>query len=269
MSSEEPGTLTEGDSPEAAGNPSTGSVETSSNGASSPWRRAFGWFGRLSWWQEGLVLALVAVLVAIVLKTFVVQTYSVTGASMEPLLSDGDRMVVERFGGDPQRGDVVVFEDPGGWLGSGDAEQGPVTTVLSHLGLYPTGGHLVKRVIGVEGDVITCCTDGKIVVNGLPLEEDYIAELGENDQCNGPMISTCDWSAGPVPAGTVFVMGDNRAASDDSTVHLCQENETDCTRDPFVDLDLVVGTVVGVAWPADAWTRLSRPSVFDDVPDPG
>jgi len=258
VSSEDVGAVAEGDAPEAP-------EETARAG----WRRPLHWFGRLTWWQEGLLLVVLAVLIAALLKSFVVQTYSVAGPSMEPTLHDQERMLVKRFGGDPQRGDLVVFEDPGGWLGEDEADQGVVTSLLSALGLYPTGGHLVKRVIGVEGDTIVCCTDdGLISVNGQPLEEDYLAELRPGAHCNGPMISTCDWSAGPVPAGKVFVMGDNRSNSDDSSYHLCRVDETDCTRDPYVDLDEIVGTVSAVAWPISAWKRLHRPDVFDSIPEP-
>ncbi|WP_246142662.1 signal peptidase I [Nocardioides rubriscoriae] len=230
---------------------------------------------RLPVWQESLVLVAAAVVVAVVIKALFVQAFYIPSSSMEPGLVENDRILVQKvsywFGGSPSRGDVVVFEDPGGWLGNtSDDGQGPVEDLLSTIGLYPEGGHLVKRVIGVEGDVITCCDDqGRIMVNGKPLDEgDYIAPRGEDVECNGPMIP-CDpgWSAGPVPAGKVFVMGDNRADSADSTVHLCLPDEVDCNRDPFVDVDLVVGKVFAVAWPLSHLGFVGRPDAVEDVPD--
>ena len=128
-------------------------------------------------WQETVLLLVVAVVLAVVLKTFFVQAFYIPSESMEPGLVENDRILVEKTSywfGEPQRGDVVVFEDPGGWLGDDDAS-GPsnaFTEALAKLGLFPSGGHLVKRVIGVEGDVITCCDDeGRIAVNGEPLDE--------------------------------------------------------------------------------------------------
>ena len=110
-----------------------------------------------------------------------------------------------------------------------------ITKALAKVGLFPDGGHLVKRVIGVEGDVITCCDEqGRISVNGVAVDEsDYVKDEAGVD-CAGPMTGNCDWTAGPVPEGHVFVMGDNRAHSADSTVHMCTEGETDCVPGPRV-----------------------------------
>ena len=126
---------------------------------------------------------------------------------MEPGLVRNDRILVQKvsywFGGSPERGDVVVFEDPGGWLGGAEAVGPPnaVTKVMAKIGLYPSGGHLVKRVIGVAGDKIDCCDDqGRIEVNGVPLDEKDYARKG-GGKCFGPR-NGCSWDAGPVPEGT-------------------------------------------------------------------
>ena len=225
-------------------------------------------------WQETILLLGLALVLAILIKTFLAQAFYIPSESMEPGLVNNDRILVEKssywFGGTPQRGDVVVFEDPGGWLPP-DESAGPtnaVTGLLSAIGLYPSGGHLVKRVIGVAGDTITCCDDqGRIMVNGTPLDEKSYARL-DGAKCYGPMTSTCDWTAGPVPEGHVFVMGDNRRHSADSTVHMCRADETDCVPgEEFVPTDLVVGKVFVLLWPSDHFRWLHRPATFADVPD--
>lgn len=232
-------------------------------------------------WQETLLLLAVALALAIVIKALFVQAFYIPSESMEPGLVQNDRILVQKvsywFGGEPDNGDVVVFEDPGGWLGAVDAA-GPtgVAELLSHVGLYPTGGHLVKRVIGTGGDVITCCDDGRLSVNGVPIDEsDYLAD--DPGRCNAPLRPgitdrdtdlrrPCNWTL-TVPEGKLFVLGDNRGRSADSRAHMCGENEDPCTASPWVDADLVVGKVFALVWPQDRWDWVTTPDAYDAVPD--
>lgn len=241
---------------------------------------------RLSAWQEGIVLVVLAVLVAIVVKALFVQAFYIPSESMEPGLQGGpsvatdDRVLVEKpsywLSGTPQRGDVVVFSDPGSWLGV-DESAGPNNLfgkALAVIGLYPEGGHLVKRVIGVPGDVIECCDkQGRLIVNGVPIDEPYArpsqtkcGRPNKDGECFGPMPGNRHWEAGPVPEGSLFVMGDNRANSADSTVHMCTANETDCALVPWVPEENVVGKVVALGWPLDRAKWIHRPESFEDVP---
>ncbi|NHA01873.1 signal peptidase I [Nocardioides sp. W3-2-3] len=128
-------------------------------------------------WQESILLLAVALGLAVVIKAVFVRAFYIPSESMEPGLVKNDRILVQKvsywFGGSPKRGDVIVFEDPGQWLGETD-DQGPTgfANLLSKVGLYPTGGHLVKRVIGTEGDVVVCCDkQGRIEVNGVAIDE--------------------------------------------------------------------------------------------------
>ena len=226
-------------------------------------------------WQETILLLGIALVLAIVIKALFVQAFYIPSESMEPGLVKNDRILVEKpsywLGGSPERGDVVVFDDPGGWL---DAEEsaGPTSVVgrlLARIGLFPTGGHLVKRVIGVAGDTVTCCDDqGRIAVNGQPLNEKGYAKVDDDQDCYGPMVDDCtqDWSIGPIPDNHLFVMGDNRSHSADSSEHMCKPDETDCTRNPYVDVDDVVGKVFVLLWPRDRFDVLHRPDTFADVP---
>ncbi|WP_244963130.1 signal peptidase I [Nocardioides dongkuii] len=259
---------------DGAGDPRSSSSSGSSSGSSAgPAKRR-----KLSAWQETVVLLVVAVALAAFVKAFLVQSFYIPSESMEPGLVRNDRIVVQKpsywFGGEPQRGDVVVFEDPGGWLDAGSSgPTSPLSKALAAVGLYPTGGHLVKRVIGVEGDVIECCDDeGRLLVNGVPVEESEYA-VTDGEKCFGPMPnggSGCrqGWTAGPVPEGELFVMGDNRAHSADSSARLCRPGRESCATDPFVDEDLVVGRLLARVWPADRFDVTDGVDAFADVPDP-
>lgn len=230
----------------------------------------------LNWWQESALLFVIALVTAVVIKHFFLQAFYIPSESMEPGLINNDRILVEKVSGwtgnDIDRGDVVVFKDPGGWLPAGSAEVTGFNKVLSKVGLYPAGGHLVKRVVGTEGDTIKCCDEqGRLSVNGQTVSEQaYIAPPG---LCAGPKgpPNGCNsgWEAGPIPDGHIFVMGDNRQHSSDSSYHMCDPDNTSCVPgEEYVSEDLVVGQVFALIWPQDRWARIRGANSFQDVPDP-
>jgi signal peptidase I len=207
-------------------------------------------------WAETVLLLVLALVVSAVVKTFFVQMFFVPSGSMRPLFVDDDRILVQKmsyWNGDVQRGDVVVFDDPGGrWLGSeGAPALSPVQKALSEIGLYPTGGHLVKRVIGVGGDRVVCCNaEGRVTVNGVPLDESgYIMKGAVPSERNFDVT---------VPDGRLWVMGDNRANSEDSRFH------QDLPGAGTVPAGDVVGKVWAIVWPLDRITRLREPGTFEN-----
>ena len=212
-------------------------------------------------WLETLVLLVVALLLAVGIKAFFVQAFYIPSPSMEPEFIKNDRILVEKVSywgdGTPQRGDIIVFKDPGRWLtpAEDDTASNPVTKALSAVGLYPSGGHLVKRVIGVGGDRVICCdAKGRITVNGQPLNERAYLPKGTK-----PSLTKFDVR---VPAGHLWMMGDNRGDSYDSRGHM---------GDPgggMVPVDLVVGKVFALVWPLGRTEIVHRPATFADVPDP-
>lgn len=223
-------------------------------------------------WVETGVLLVVALAMALIIKTFFVQAFYIPSGSMEPGLQVNDRILVQKVSywfGSPHRGDIVVFEDPGGWLTG--PEKGPQTWLaegLAKVGLYPTGGHLVKRVIGIPGDTVACCDKaGHLTINGVALDEDDF--IRPQPQCDGPMVSACtkDWSV-TIPDDRLFVMGDNRGASADSSDRYgsyCKIGQPVCEK-ALVPIDLVVGKVFALVWPLDHARFTNDPDVFDKVP---
>ena len=209
-------------------------------------------------WQETVLLLAVALGLAIVIKMFFVQAFYIPSPSMEPQFIKNDRILVQKvsyWSGTPERGDIVVFKDPGGWLDSAEsrAPGNLLASGLEKIGLYPTGGHLVKRVIGVGGDRVVCCDrQGHVTVNGKALNETSYLPKGTK-----PSLTRFDVR---IPAHHLWVMGDNRGDSWDSRGHM---------GDPgggFVDDDLVVGKVFTLVWP---WSRaefIHTPATFKDIP---
>ncbi|MFE5861012.1 signal peptidase I [Streptomyces virginiae] len=210
-----------------------------------------------SFWKELPLLIGIALLLALLIKTFLLQAFSIPSASMQNTLQMGDRVLVDKltpwFGSEPERGEVVVFHDPADWLsGQPTPEPNIFQQVLSKIGLMPDASEkdLIKRVIAVGGDTVECKKGGPVVVNGKKLDEPYI--YPGNTACD-------DLPFGPitVPKGKVWVMGDHRQNSEDSRYH-----QQDSTKG-FVPVDKVVGRAVVVAWPVTRWATLPVPDTFD------
>ena len=210
---------------------------------------------RIPGWLEVILLGVVALVVSLVVKTFLVQMFFVPSGSMEPLFVEDDRILVEKISswdGEVERGDVVVFEDPGGWLPP-QPELNAVQKALSTIGLYPTGGHLVKRVVGVGGDQVACCDEqGRVTVNDVPLDEPYLSEPEAQQRAFDVTV----------PKGRLWVMGDNRSNSEDSRYH------QNLPGGGSIPDDRVVGRVWAIAWPLDRFAVLDRPETYDQVLDP-
>jgi signal peptidase I len=213
-----------------------------------------------------VVIVVVAVLASFLIKTFLIRSFFIPSESMQDTLQVGDRILVNELvpGLIPlQRGDVVVFTDPGGWL-HGDpvpAASNPVAAagdwVLSLVGLstQDANNHLVKRVIGLPGDHVVCCNAlGQMSVNGTPLDEPYaVLQPGSRAVSGTPFDTT-------VPKGSLWVMGDNRYNSDDSRF------QTGTSSKGYVPISDVVGRAFVVSWPVSHWTWLSDyPDTFDGV----
>jgi signal peptidase I len=198
-----------------------------------PVRKRPGW----KFLRDLVIIVVAALLASFLVKAYLVRSFYIPSASMENTLLIGDRVLVNELvpGVVPvRRGDVVVFQDPGGWLGPGQ------------------GDDLIKRVIGLPGDTVSCCdTQGRLSVNGHPVDESYVVLQPGSDR-----VSLQDFSV-TVPTGQLWVMGDNRYESADSRAH------------GTVPVSDVVGRAFLTTWPVSRWTVLSRHAdVWDGVPDP-
>lgn len=213
-----------------------------------------------SFWKELPILIGIALVLALLIKTFLVQAFSIPSQSMQNLLQEGDRVLVDKltpwFGSEPERGEVVVFHDPDKWLiGEPTPDPNALQTFLSWIGLMPSAEEkdLIKRVIGVGGDTVECKGTGPLKVNGKALNEPYV--YPGNTPCS------VDDQGGQfkvkVPEGFIWVMGDHRQNSRDS-----RYNQSDKYQG-MVPVDEVVGRAVVKAWPINRWGTLPVPDTFD------
>jgi len=224
--------------------------------------------GGLIFLRDIVIIFVVALLVSFLIKTFLVRSFYIPSGSMEQTLQIDDRILVNELVPDVvgvNRGDVVVFTDPGGWLPpSVDVPQSPlaegVDWVLSLVGLSASDSddHLIKRVIGLPGDHVECCNAlGQMSVNGVPLNEPYV-NLPNGTQA----VSATNFDV-VVPDDSLWVMGDNRYNSKDSRYN------PDSPGKGFVPMENVVGRAFVITWPTSHWGWLGNyPEVFSGVPEP-
>lgn len=207
---------------------------------------------------EVSLLLIVAIGITFLVKTFLVQAFYIPSGSMENTLHVGDRVTVNRLGtitgNGIQRGDVVVFHDSAGWLGSDGAIQGSgaihlFKTLLTDVGVLPDSSKkfLIKRVIGMPGDHVVCCTTkGNLTVNGHELDESsYIYAGNKPSEVAFNVV---------VPSDRIWVMGDHRGNSADSRFHRGDQNNG------FVPVNQVVGRAFFLLWPLSRTSVLKRPT---------
>ena len=224
----------------------------------------------LVFFRDVLVIVLIAALVSFVVKTFIVRSFYIPSGSMERTLLVNDRILVDeltpRWSG-YERGDVVVFQDPGGWLPP--QPQRPARPalveaadwVLTFVGISTSDAqdHLVKRVIGMPGDHIVCCNAlGQLTINGAPIDELSYLNLPEGDTS----ASNTEFDV-KVPEDAIWVMGDNRDRSQDSRAH------QELPGGGFVPLENVVGRAFLTTWPFDRLGLIdTHDEVYRAVPEP-
>lgn len=222
--------------------------------------------GRKIFLRDTVLILVAAIVVSVGIKTFLLRSFYIPSGSMQNTLQVNDRIIVNELVPNliaVERGDVVVFTDPGGWLPSAPPSPpknvfvSAVDWALAAVGLSApdSNDHLIKRVIGLPGDRVACCNAfGQLTVNGVPLSEPYV-----NLQVGVTKVSKEDFSV-TVPANSLWVMGDNRYNSMDSRYQRSTPSRG------FVPLSDVIGRAFVITWPSSRWTWLDNyPMVFDGV----
>jgi signal peptidase I len=213
---------------------------------------------RLSFWVELPILVAIALLLAVVIKSFAIQAFWIPSGSMENTLRINDRVLVNKIVYHLRpihRGDIVVFNGDGSWDPGTVPVQGNIfqqfaSGFASMFGFGNTGDILIKRVIGIPGDHVACCdAEGRITVNGVPLNEGSYLYPG-----SAPSVARFNIV---VPAGRLWVMGDNRFYSDDSRDHM------DDPGGGTIPESAVIGRAFIIIWPPSHWRILPIPATFE------
>ena len=211
-----------------------------------------------SFWREFPILVAVALLLAVVIKTYAIQAFFIPSGSMENTLEVNDRVLVNKLVYDVRgihRGDIVVFNGDGSW----DPGTAPKDTnfvvkfaqgFASMFGFGHRGDILIKRVIGLPGDKVACCdAQGRVTVNGVPLtEQSYLYPGDSPSEIRFKVV---------VPPGRLWVMGDHRLISDDSRNHLGQPGGG------TIPENAVIGRAFVIIWPISRWRILPIPATFE------
>jgi signal peptidase I len=211
---------------------------------------------RRSFWRELPVLVVVALVLALIIKSFAIQAFYIPTGSMQNTLAIGDRVLINKivYHLRPiERGDIVVFDGNGSWDFNPPASSNIFSKAVDELegivGIDNDSSIYIKRVIGLPGDVVACCTNGKVTVNGVPLQEtSYLYPGNQPSTKFGPVT---------VPAGRLWVMGDHRAVSYDSRGHM---------GDPgggTIPESGVLGRAFVIIWPPSQWGFLNIPATFE------
>ena len=202
---------------------------------------------RGSFWKELPILLVVAIVVAVVVRAFVLQTFYIPSESMEHTLNINDRVLVNKLVyafRDPQRGEIIVFEAPANWRSGAEDED------------------FIKRVIGIPGDRIVCCdSNQRLMINGYSLDEPYIYK----DADGTPDLASEQQFDITVPAGRYWMMGDHRSHSSDSRERFIRSRDINGSTIPE---SAIVGRAFVVFWPLGRAGWLSVPKQFDKVPGP-
>jgi signal peptidase I len=199
-----------------------------------------------SFWRELPILLAVAIVVAVVVRAFVLQTFYIPSESMEKTLLINDRVLVNKVVYDfrsPHRGEIIVFEAPVSWRSN------------------PAEKDFIKRVIGVEGDRIVCCdTQHRLIINGHALDEPYVYTDDEG-LVELPNEARFDIT---VPSNRLWMMGDHRTQSGDSRQNYLRSRDI---QQATIPEDSVIGRAFVVFWPFSSAKWLTVPEDFDKVPD--